>query len=745
MRYTVNCLKSAKYFQLIIALLLSFVTPPTNVAAAEGVVQVELTPQYSQISRTGESFLMGVKFSIKPGWHIYWKNPGDSGAPPAFQWAESRFLSFSEPYWPPPKTMMAGPFMNIGYEKRVTIPIKVNFKGTNNDVPPSIPIDGHVEYLACKEECIPGSSELHLDLTLGDISIPSEFEADVNDAYEKSAHETPIQLIGEVSNNTIHILIPENLRTFLPEFLPYDSGVVDLVHPPRTAIENHISLQLDNMIISKYKTALKTDENSSILDITGSQLKGDLVLNDDRAVSVAVNLAVDPAPNTPLAAETSHSTTVKTTDNLAKPVSGGLFLLCLYALIGGIILNCMPCVFPVIGIKVLQFTNCCHGDKKVLLRHGISFSSGIIVSMWLLSGILIILREIGAHTGWGFQLQYPPFVLVLIFLFSLLSAHLLGMVTFGEQLQVTAAKVDGGKGLFGSFSSGVLATLVATPCSAPFMGTAIGAALTLPGWQGFLIFTALGLGVSLPFLLLCAFPETMYWLPKPGPWMEVLKELLAFPLLATVIWLLYVLGIQTNLHQVIFTLGGILCCVLGFFLREKMENTRWYPGAKLLVFYSLVGTGLYFASFDVMRNTHTTKKIRAGESSSIWHPYDKLEIARLQAAERPVFIDFTAAWCITCQLNKKTVLESKDILKAFESFGVTLFRADWTSSDDEITKALSELGRQSVPVNVLIWKNNQYIFPTVLTKDTILSKLSELHQDDQRLPSSVSDAGINKH
>jgi thiol:disulfide interchange protein DsbD len=697
--------------------------------AAEGVVQVELTPQYSQISRTGESFIMGVKFSIKPGWHIYWRNPGDSGAPPAFQWTESRFLSFSEPYWPPPKTMMVGPFINIGYEKKVTIPIMVNFKGSTDVSPTSIPIDGHVEYLACKEECIPGSSELHLDLTLGDISIPSDFEAEVNDSYDRSAHETPIQLMGEVSNNTIHVLIPEKLRPFLPIFLPHDSGIIDLAHPPKNSVENHISVKLDNSITEKYNAALKEDEYSSILDFTGHSLKGDVVLNDGRAVSVSVNLAVDTAPDLPLQTEVPDSTPIETTDNDTVPATRGLFLLCLYALIGGIILNCMPCVFPIIGIKVLQFTNCCHGDRRVILKHGISFSGGIIVSMWILSGILILLRELGTHTGWGFQLQYPPFVLVLIFLFSFLSAHLLGMVTFGEQLQITAARVDGGKGLFGSFSSGVLATLVATPCSAPFMGTAIGAALTLPDWQGLLIFTALGLGVSLPFLLLCAFPEATYWLPKPGPWMEVLKELLAFPLLATVIWLLYVLGIQTNLHQVIFTLGGLLSCVLGFFLREKMENARWHPGARLLIFYILLGTGLYFATFDLIRSTNSTRIIRSGEFTPLWRPYDKLEIARLQAADRPVFIDFTAAWCITCQLNKKTVLESKDILKAFESFGVTLFRADWTSSDDEITKALSELGRQSVPVNVLLWKKKQYIFPTVLTKDAILLKLTELQEE----------------
>ncbi len=722
---------------------LALVTFRTDIVAAEGVVQVELHPQYSQIATTGESFLLGVKFSIKPGWHIYWRNPGDSGAPPAFQWTESRFMSFSEPFWPPPKIMTVGPFINIGYENKVTIPISVKFKGNPQYSSSSIPVDGHVEYLACKEECIPGSSEVHLDLTLGDISSPSEFEADINDSYEKSAHETPIQLTGQVSNNTIHIPIPETLRSFLPVFLPYESGVIDLAHPPKTIIENHISLQLDHTIIGKYKAALGVDENSSILDITGQLLRGDVLLSDGRAISVTVNLTLDPTPTIQSHVETPHPTPVKSTKHSDAPASLSLFLLCLYALIGGIILNCMPCVFPVIGIKVLQFTNCCHGDKRVLLKHGISFSSGIIVSMWILSGGLLILRQIGAHTGWGFQLQYPPFVLVLIFLFSFLSAHLLGMVTFGDQLQITAAKVEGGKGLFGSFSSGILATLVATPCSAPFMGTAIGAALTLPGWQGFLIFTSLGLGVSLPFLLLCAFPQATQWLPKPGPWMEVLKEILAFPLLATVIWLLYVLGIQTNLHQVIFTLGGILCCVLGFFLKEKMENTRWSPGARILIFYALLGAGLYLATFDLVKSANSRKRIKSGEATVIWHPYDKLEIARLQAAERPVFIDFTAAWCITCQLNKKAVLETRDVLKAFESFGVTLFRADWTSSDDEITTALSELGRQSVPVNVLLWKNNQYIFPTVLTKDAILEKLNELRQDPPEIADSGPETDVN--
>jgi thiol:disulfide interchange protein DsbD len=642
-------------------------------------------------------------------------------------------MSFSEPYWPPPKVMTVGPFINIGYEKKVTIPVAIKFKGAHTDSYTSIPIDGHVEYLACKEECIPGSSEVHLDLTLSDVSVPSNFEAELSDSFEKSAHETPIQLSAQISNNILHIPIPEKMREFLPLFLPYEKGLIDISRPPKQIIENHISLQLDNTILSKYSAASRTDENSSILDITGRLLQGDALLNDGRAISVAINLSIDPTPPTVTELDGVKTPSIQTVIKNEGPADLNLLLLCLYALLGGIILNCMPCVFPIIGIKILQFTNCCHGEKRTLVKHGLSFSSGIVVSMWLLSGALLGLRQIGAHTGWGFQLQYPPFVLVLIFLFSYLSAHLLGMVTFGGQLQVTAAKVDGGKGLFGSFSSGVLATLVATPCSAPFMGTAIGAALTLPGWQAFLIFTFLGLGVSLPFVLLCAFPQATQWLPKPGLWMEVLKELLAFPLLATVIWLLYVLGIQTNLHQVIFTLVGILFCVLGFFLREKMENTRWYPGAKILIFYSLLGAGIYLATFDLMKSTHSARKMKAGDTTVIWHPYEKLEIARLLAAQRPVFIDFTAAWCITCQLNKKAVLEATEIKKAFESFGVTLFRADWTSSDDKITEALSELGRQSVPVNVLLWKDTQYIFPTVLTKDAIISKLSELEGDHLEL------------
>jgi len=695
------------------------------------MVQVELASQYSQVNRTGDSFLIGLKFSIEPEWHIYWRNPGDSGAPPAFQWVTSSYLSFSEPYWPPPKIMTVGPFINIGYEKKVTIPIMVTFKGDTKNSATSIPIDGHVEYLVCKEECIPGSSEVHLDLILGDTSTPSEFEAALKDSFEKSPHQPPVLLSGEIVDDIVHIPIPENLQSYAPTFIPYESGVIDLIHPPKAIIKNNISFPLDGIIKSKYLTSLGIDENSSILDITGTVLQGDLLLNDGRAISVSVALTANPTPilnstkNLPIIIPTQNSTSSDDSTDLS------LFLLCFYAMLGGIILNGMPCVFPIIGIKILQFTNYCHGDKKNLLKHGLSFSSGIIVSMWILSGALLVLREIGAHTGWGFQLQHPPFVLVLIFLFSFLSAHLLGMVTFGDSLQISAAKVESGKGLFGSFSSGVLATLVATPCSAPFMGTAIGAALTLPSWQGFLIFTFLGFGVSLPFLLLCAFPKATEWLPRPGPWMEILKELLAFPLLATIIWLLYVLGIQTNLNQVMFTLVGILICVLGFFLREKMEETRWYPGAKLLIFYSLLAIGLYTATFQLMTSAQLKNQINPDETKVTWHPYDKLEITRLQATDQPVFIDFTAAWCITCQLNKKAVLESTAILKAFESFGVTLFRADWTSSDDAITEALSELGRQSVPVDVLIWHDNQYIFPTVLTKDAIISKLEEFRKVEE--------------
>jgi thiol:disulfide interchange protein DsbD len=715
-------------------------------ANAESLVELSLLPQYSQVSSQGESFLLGVKFNIKPGWHIYWQNPGDSGAPPVFRWFESEILSYSKPYWPPPKVKKVGPFVNIGYEREVILPIKVDFKGLNDNQESVlgrssqlISLDGTVEYLACKEDCVPGSSEVHLDLAVGESSKVSEYEVELNRSLELSSHTVPLDLSGTLRGNQLVMSLPQNLEYKILSFLPYENGLIDLNHilVKQPSAKLFLKLISDSPNGKQNASSKEISQRSEIevyhsLDLLNSSVAGDFVLDDGRAIPVNIHVIQDPTPTADVQdSGLDGDTTSDSTDraNLQVDSDGSLLVLCFYAFLGGIILNCMPCVFPIIGIKILQFTNHCKGDRKVVILHGLLFSLGIVVSMWVLSGSLIILRNIGAQSGWGFQLQYPPFVLSLIFLFAYLSANMLGLVTFGAGLQVTAARVDNGHGLMGSFSSGVLATFVATPCSAPFMGTAIGAALGLPAWQGLMIFTFLGLGVAFPFLLLCSFPTVASWMPRPGEWMEILKELLAFPLIATVIWLLYVLGLQTSLGQVVLTLTGLLICVLSFFLREKFQNLNLTPALKLIIFGGLLLLGIYLPFSHVNDVQQKDRQTISNDSRLTgWREYNRNEINELVEQGHPVFIDFTAAWCITCQLNKKTVLESQEIIDAFNNFGVTLFRADWTSSNDEITLALSELGRQSVPVNVLISNKKRYIFPTVLTKEHVFNKLSQLRQ-----------------
>jgi thiol:disulfide interchange protein/DsbC/DsbD-like thiol-disulfide interchange protein len=674
----------------------------------ENMVDITLNPQYQQLARSGDSFLLGVRFTMKPGWHIYWRNPGDSGAPPKIVWSKLTDVYFSDVHWPTPGVMLVGSLVNIGYEGTTVLPVRVTYKGSQDSTLTSIPLDASVEYLVCKEDCIPGSSQIHLDMPLGESSVLSDWDVELRDRLEQSPHQTPLTLLGQIQKKALVITLPLTYENAV-RFIPYQQGIVDLSNPS----------------LSKTRSTLRLDFDADLDLASLESIPGIIVLPDGRSTEVIV--AVDSTRASSTLYDVAQSNVLA--GGTASPETFGIFLLSFYALLGGIILNAMPCVFPIIGIKILQFTNYAQGSRRALVRQGVFFSFGIITSMWVLSGLLFSLRYFGIQNGWGFQLQYPPFVLGLIFLFSFLSAHLLGLVTFGESLQIQAGKIESGKGAFGAFSSGVLTTMVATPCSAPFMGTAIGAALGLPIWQGFIIFTMLGLGIALPYLVLCSFPSVTRLMPKPGAWMEILKELLAFPLLATVIWLLYVLGLQTDLSQVIWTLVGILFSVFAFFILELSQRAKFTYFFQYTIFLLFLALGMGTAiSGLVMQKedlTITAKKFKTDQAVT-WQPFDRVAVSKAKDAGNIVFIDFTAAWCITCQLNKKAVLETSKIEDFFLQHNVQLFRADWTSTDDAITLALKELGRQSVPTNVLYWgKNNSHIFPTILTKELMLEKLSE--------------------
>ncbi|MGK2915657.1 MAG: protein-disulfide reductase DsbD family protein [Porticoccaceae bacterium] len=385
-----------------------------------------------------------------------------------------------------------------------------------------------------------------------------------------------------------------------------------------------------------------------------------------------------------------------------------LTTLLVFALLGGIILNLMPCVFPILSLKVLRVATAQlspHGKH----RHSIAYALGVVLSFVLVAGILMILRHAGAAVGWGFQLQHPLFVSFLAFLFFLVALGFSGRFPFGARLMNLGQATTEGSSLRSSFMTGILATVAASPCTAPFMGTALGAALTQPPMIGMLIFIALGVGMALPFLLLTWVPGLAKILPTPGPWMGMFREFLAFPLYLTVIWLLWLLGRQTSIDRVLGVGVGLLLIALAIWIQG---NTRRLPGKALALAVALIALALPFAPLD-------------DHQPPFWEPYSAARLKELRGEGQPVLVNLTADWCITCLANEQLALSSEDFRQALRAEGIHYLKGDWTNNNPEITALLTEYGRSGVPLYLFFARGegSARILPQLLTPATVLAAI----------------------
>ncbi len=424
---------------------------------------------------------------------------------------------------------------------------------------------------------------------------------------------------------------------------------------------------------------------------------------------------------------TKHSIQKKTEKEAGSQHLG---IILVWAFFGGLILNLMPCVFPVLGLKIMGFVRHAQNSQRSIRIQGLTFTLGVLISFWLLSSILLVLRAQGESLGWGFQLQSSGFVVFLIALLFLLALSFLGVFEIGMGLSNAGSQLAQKEGLKGSFFSGMLATLVATPCTAPFMGVALGFALSQPPWIAFIVFTSLALGMSSPYLALSYFPNLLKYLPKAGPWMDAFKQAMAFPLLATIVWLLWVLGLQKHIHAVVEVLFALVILGLGgwiygcWYTLSQTKKVKW-----IALFFSAISIlsalGLFI---DATEDEEESNKGLHASTPLDWEPYSAERLATLRAQEQPIFIDFTAAWCLTCQANFKAVLSTPEVTEAFKDHHIALLMADWTRRDPQITEALSQLGRSGVPAYVLYPSDpdkDPIILPEVLTVDIVLNALKQ--------------------
>ncbi|MYA77316.1 MAG: thiol:disulfide interchange protein, partial [Gemmatimonadetes bacterium] len=406
----------------------------------------------------------------------------------------------------------------------------------------------------------------------------------------------------------------------------------------------------------------------------------------------------------------------------------------LFALIGGLILNLMPCVLPVLSIKVLGFIHQAGDDPAKARRHGLVFTAGVLVSFLALAAVLIALRAGGEQLGWGFQLQSPVFIVILSVIIFMFGLSLFGVFEIGTSLVGLGGRMDSGSGLGGSFLSGVLATVVATPCTAPFMGVALGYALTQSAAQSLAIFGFLGLGMALPYLTLSSVPALLRYVPKPGAWMESFKQFMGFLMMATVVWLLWVLNLQTDPNLVALVMVLLVLVALGSWILGRWGGIA--SGSRSRIAARAAAAVIIIASMVTVLSQvpAPAKADRTAAASTYsagleWEPFSRQLVQDLRASGKSVFVDFTAAWCLSCQVNKRVALSDRRVVEQFETLGVVPVQADWTSRDPEITRALAEFGRNSVPLYVLYTGGPDSvpeILPELLTPGLVLDALKKV-------------------
>jgi thiol:disulfide interchange protein DsbD len=670
---------------------------------------VELIPEVRSI-QPGASFTVGLHFRLEPGWHIYWKNPGDSGLPPRVGWQLPNGITAGDIEWPTPKRLPVGPLLDYGYEGDVLLP--VTLKATP-DLPETnaAELKGNLRVLVCRETCIPGKAALGLKLPVQK-GPPAKIAAN-QQLFEQARASMPQpapsawKVAAKENGNQIVLSIQGASVKGNYLFFPANPGEIENASP-----------QLNTPLPSGIEIALHKSGQSKQAPST---LEG-LLLAPESAGSAQHTAYVINAP--------VKANSVSSAAQAAPPAqaSQSLVLTMILAFCGGLILNLMPCVFPVLSIKTLHLLESAGKNHRVVRLSAVAYTLGVLVSFWVLVAALLGLRAGGRHLGWGFQLQSPPFVAFLCCLLFILGLSLAGLFEIGQSFVSVGSGLAQRRGYSGSFFTGVLATVVATPCTAPFMGAAVGFALSQTALACTLVFTAMAFGLASPFLLLALAPQMGRLLPRPGRWMETLKQFMAFPIFATVIWLLWVFGQQTDINALTQLLVALLVISAGGWVLSRWSRNRI---ASALASIAVLAATIFSVSMAATAKPEVAARSNAANPGSglAWEPFTPEKLATYRANGKPVLIDFTAAWCLTCQVNDRVVFQSGDVRQRLKNTKIALLRADWTSYDPAITETLAQYGRSAVPLYVLYGPNQTQpvLLPDgLLRPSTLLGALDDL-------------------
>jgi thiol:disulfide interchange protein len=649
----------------------------------------------------GKPFTVGLLLRMAPGWHTYWKFPGDAGIPTELKWKLPSGWKVGEIQWPIPlKLSEPGDIQIYGYHDEVLLMQKMTPTASISDS--AVTLAAEASWLVCEKICIPGNASVQVALPVSAAGTPANTEL-----FERFHHLLPQDMPGSKTVSTnwrragadlFFTVTSETLAKYpVADFFPLPEGDTVVGHP---------RVESRNGTEATFRIPIETGDSSSI---NGLVVFGQRENDNDRGAWRAVG--------TPVASATS------------LPPARGVLTFLFFGFLGGIILNLMPCVLPVISLKIFGFIQHAGQSRGKILRSGIAFTGGIFAWFVGLAILLIALKAAGHEITWGgFQFTNPYFVLVLSVIVLVFALNLFGVFEIALPQSATRGLLGwtGAQGDVGSFFQGVFATVLATPCTAPFLGTALGFAFAQPPLIILAMFVAIAAGMSAPYLLLCAQPAWLRFLPKPGPWMVHVKQFMGFLLLATLLFLLYVLGAQRGLEGAIWAscfllIIGVACWMKGAFIVPTASGARRVL-VLVLMLMLVIGSGIYFIGGKFRAATIASADSRLQGDWQAFTP-EKLQ-AELEQGHT-VFVDFTAAWCLTCKFNEANVLESNAVREAFQRHAIVKLKADWTNGDPVITKLLRQFGRPGVPLYVLYpgKAGEPIVFPELLTKDMVLEKL----------------------
>ena len=685
-------------------------------------VQAELMAHAPDGADPGKTVWVGLQLTHKPEWHTYWKNAGDSGLPTMLNWTLPAGVTAGEIAWPTPHKIRIGNLANYGYEGTVLLPVPLTispeFKPSllNSDVD----IKLKATWLVCRKECIPEEGEFALKLPVkGSTAINS---SQFNAAFAQAPKTVLPAVAGVTLASTITIdgssialavqNLPVNLRGKTLEFYPESNEVIETAaafsQSWNGAVWNaRVPLSAQRSNSPSVMPIVLAADVDGVRQSFRSEIK---VTGDWPKVAAAVQMP--PALETALKANAASSTPTGPPITLLAAILG--------ALIGGMILNLMPCVFPVLAIKVMSFAQ--HADDRRAHKiSGLAYTAGVVVSFLALGAFMLALRAGGEQLGWGFQLQSPAVVAALAVLFTVLGLNLAGVFEFGSLVPSAIASKQAKNPVVNSFLSGVLAAAIASPCTAPFMGASLGLAVGLPAYEALFVFGAIGVGMALPYLAASFIPAVARALPRPGAWMDTFRRVMAFPMFATVVWLVWVLGQQSGIDGA----GALLALLVALSMVIWAFTLKGRSRTALGIFsVALLATVTAAVGPNVLKPLEVASLAAPGDRWQAWQPG---RVEQILSTGQPVFVDFTAAWCVTCQYNKKTTLSHKDVLADLDAKNVALLRADWTRRDPAITAALQQLGRNGVPVYVVYKAGSApVVMSEILSVDEVRGVLARL-------------------